>query len=51
MSKDKEGLGYSRRANGAAKKQASCKRACVSFDFSQPIPRSGISHSTQAIYE
>jgi len=51
MGTDKEGLGYSRRANGAEKQQIFCKRACASFDFSSPIPLCGIIHATQAIYE
>jgi len=51
MGKDKEELGCSRRANGVAKKQTSCKQACASFDFSSPIPLCGIIHATQSIYE
>jgi len=45
MLTDKEGLGCTRRANGAEKQQTSCKRAYASFDFSPPIPLCGIIHA------
>ena len=51
MLTDKEGLGCTRRANGAEKQQTSCKQACGVSIFLRQSRFAGVLHAAQAICE